>query len=75
MALARRRAPSGGGRRCRNRGPSPVELVRGTGGGVSAGLVNGEQDRSNLVRERGVIALSREEAVWEFQWGRGKARS
>lgn len=75
LALPRRRAQSGPGRRRRNRGPSPVELVKGTG--ELAGLANGELDRSNLVRERGVIALSREEAIWGFQWGGGreKARS
>ena len=42
---------SGGDQRPRNCGPSPVELVRGTGGGALAALENSEQGQSNLVGE------------------------
>lgn len=72
LALSWRSAWSRG-RRLQEPRSQPVELVKGCGG-VFAVLEN----RAGTVHiwwGRGVIEVSREEAIFEFQWGREKARS
>lgn len=64
----------GAGRRGRNRGPSPLELLRGTGGGVSAGLASRDQDRSSLGRERESSPSPERKQSW-CPLGEGKGRS